>query len=74
MDLEAVGLGGLIGEAPVLTPTAARTLEVWRLLGGYEIQRLPIVDMVCPVDDVDALLDGLMIVRDTLNEARPNES
>jgi hypothetical protein len=39
---------------------------LWGLLGGYHLERLPIVDLVCPVGDLEAVIDHLAAIRDVM--------
>lgn len=41
-------------------------MHVWNLLGGYELERLPVVAAIEPIDDPEAILAGLAVIRDTM--------
>lgn len=51
-----------------MRPGAQRAMDAWNLLGGYELQRLPLVDLVDPIADPEALMLCLGTIRDTLGE------
>jgi hypothetical protein len=57
-----------MSEAPALTDGAAEVMRTWNLLGGYELQRLATVDAIDPVRDPEAVLDGLVVLRDALRQ------
>ena len=67
-QLAAIGLGALIGDAPAMRPGAQRAMDAWGLLGGYHLERLPVVHALDPIDDPEALVLGLVTIRDTLSE------
>jgi hypothetical protein len=41
-------------------------MDAWNLLGGYELQRLGVVDIIDPIADPEALVLCLTTIRDTL--------
>lgn len=43
-------------------------MEVWGLMGGYELQRMPVVDAITVIRDPEATVYCLGAIRDTLNE------
>jgi len=51
-----------------MRPGAQRAMDAWGLLGGYELQRLAVVDAIDPIDDPEALVLCLVTIRDTLAE------
>lgn len=57
-----------MGEAPALTDGAAGVMRVWNALGGYELERLPVVDAITPIADPEAVLEHLQTLRDALRE------
>lgn len=43
-------------------------MAVWRVLGGYHLQHLPVALAMIKVDDVEALVEGLIAIRNAVNE------
>jgi hypothetical protein len=41
---------------------------VWRVLGGYDLARLPFAMAMIQVHDPEALIEGLIAIRDSVSD------
>lgn len=69
-EAEKLGLGGVFERPGALLPEVVRAVHCWRFCDGWAPSVLPLYDAVHGIDDWEALLLLLELIRNELNRTR----